>query len=126
MVPNETLELIRFNQFWEKDDKTGDRLPYLDSIYEKKIVDNTVRWTALRAGDLDYINQPPNSIVARELEKPTPGIVTVSNKPLGFQSIWFNVKKPPFDNKKVRQAVAYAMDKKEVVKGAHWGWRSEQ
>ena len=58
-VPNETTELTRFDQYWEIDEKTGDRLPYLESIFAKKIVEPTVRWTALRAGDLDYIADPP-------------------------------------------------------------------
>lgn len=50
--------LTRFDQYWEIDERTGDRLPYLDSVFAKKIVDPTVRWTALRAGDLDYIVDP--------------------------------------------------------------------
>jgi peptide/nickel transport system substrate-binding protein len=31
------------------------------------------------------------------------------------------MSKPPFDNKKVREAVAYAIDKKEVLKASFWG-----
>ncbi len=121
LFPNETAEFVRFDQYWEMDEKTGDRLPYLDSIYTKKVVDERVLWTALRTGDLDYINGVPKGVVGKELEKPTPGIVLDLGKPAGFGSMWFNVSKPPFDNKKVRQAFAYAIDKKELVKGAHWG-----
>ena len=32
-IPNEITEFTRFDQYYEIDDKTGDRLPYLDSIY---------------------------------------------------------------------------------------------
>jgi peptide/nickel transport system substrate-binding protein len=121
-VPNETLEVTRFDQYWEYDEKTGDRLPYLESMYIKKIVDEAVRWTALRAGDLDYINGLPRNIALQELKQPTPGIVVLAGKGLGFQAIWFNVQKPPFNNKKVRQAFAYAIDKKELVNAAQWGF----
>ena len=120
-VPNETTEFTRFDQYWEVDEKTGIRLPYLDSIYVKKIVDETVRWTALRAGDLDYINCPPRNIVLEELKKPTPGIVTVMPQPVAYVAIIFNTAKPPFDNKKVRQAIAYGLDKKELIQAAYWG-----
>jgi len=120
-VPNETAELTRFDQYWEIDEKTGDRLPYLDSIYVKKIVDPTVRWTALRAGDLDYINLPPPNIVLQEAKNPSPGVITVIPQPVGCIWVFFNVSKPPFDNKKVRQAIAYAIDKQELIQAAFWG-----
>jgi len=121
IVPNETVELTRFDQYWEVDEKTGDRLPYLDSIYVKKIVDPVVRWTALRAGDMDYIQDPPKKAAIEAMKNPVPGVVVVMTQPVGNQWIYINTQKPPFDNKKVRQAVAYAIDKNEVVKAAHWG-----
>jgi peptide/nickel transport system substrate-binding protein len=120
-VPNETIELTRFDQYWSVDETTGDRLPYLDAIYTKKIVDATVRWTALRAGDLDCAYGPPEKIVAAAiLEKPIPDI-HMDYELVGNGWLWFNVTKPPFDNKKVRQAVACAVDKKEVLKAMYWG-----
>ena len=120
-IPNETLEVTRFNQYYEIDEQTGDRLPYLDSLYAKKIVDENVRWAALRAGDLDVVSTPPLNISARAiLEKPVPGIVT-DWQTIGTNWIYFNVTKPPFSHKKVRQAVAYALDKKEMVKAIFWG-----
>ncbi len=120
-VPNETTEFTRFDRYWEVDEKTGDRLPYLDEIYVKKIVDPVVRWTALRAGDLDYIQDPPKKAALDWLKEPLPGVVLVMTQPVGNQWIYINTAKPPFDNKKVRQAVAYAIDKNEVIRAAHWG-----
>ena len=32
-----------------------------------------------------------------------------------FESLWLNNGKPPFDSKAVRQAVAYAIDRKTIV-----------
>lgn len=124
-VPNETCEMTRFDKYWEVDEKTGDRLPYLDSLSIKKIVDPVVRWTALRAGDLDFVNMPPPNIAIQESKNPTPGIVMVLPQPVGNVWAFFNVAKPPFDQKKVRQAVAYAIDKKELIKAASWGLGEE-
>ncbi|MBM4332760.1 MAG: hypothetical protein FJ117_16365 [Deltaproteobacteria bacterium] len=124
-VPNETTELVRFDEYWEIDEKTGMRLPYLDSIFVKKIVEETVRWVSLRAGDLDYIQVPPRSIVVEELKKATPGVVTFLTQPVACIWIYFNVTKPPYDNKKVRQAIAYAIDKRELIKGAYWDLAQE-
>jgi peptide/nickel transport system substrate-binding protein len=120
-VPNETLEVTRFDQYWEIDEQTGDRLPYLDTFYVKKIVDENVRLTALRAGDVDVISTPPLNIAAKAiLEKPIPGVV-MDYDGVGSNWIFFNVSRPPFNDKKVRQAIAYALDKKEMVKGMFWG-----
>jgi len=38
-------EVTRFDKYFEYDEKTGDRLPYLDGVHCRKIVDETVRWT---------------------------------------------------------------------------------
>jgi len=81
-----------------------------------------VRWTALRAGDLDYINFPPPNVAIQEKKNPTPGVVTVLPQPVGTVWVYINVTKPPFDNKKVRQAFAYAIDKHELIKAASGDW----
>ena len=120
-IPNEIIEFTRFDQSHEINEKTGDRLPYLDGVAVKKIVDETVRWTALRAGDVDLISSPPLKVVADViLKEPVPGITVHASNP-GVLWMWFNCGKPPFDKKKVRQAVAYAVDKKEVLKAVFWG-----
>lgn len=120
-VPNETTEFTRFDRYWEVDEKTGDRLPYLDGVYVQKIVDDVVRFAGLRAGDVDCVSGPPFNIVAKALkEKPIPGIVIGENY-AGNVWICFNVTKPPYDNKKVRQAIAYAIDKKKLLEAVYWG-----
>ncbi|MBI5969447.1 MAG: ABC transporter substrate-binding protein, partial [Deltaproteobacteria bacterium] len=121
IVLNETIELARFDQYWEVDEKTGDRLPYLDSIYSKKIVDPAVRWVAVRAGDVDYTVDPPKKMALEVIKNPIPGIAIIVPPPIGTQWIYFNVSKPPFNNQKVRQALAYTIDKKELIKAVHWG-----
>ena len=44
---------------------------------------------------------------------------------MGNVWVFFNVARPPFDQKKVRQAIAYAIDKKELIKAASWGLGEE-
>ena len=121
-VPNETTEFSRFDQSWEVDEKTGDRLPYLEGIHSRKIVNEMVRWTALRAGDLDWIINPPYKAVHLAMKDPEPGIVAATTRPAGTVFIYFNLSKPPFDNLKVRQAVAYAIDKEELITAGLWGF----
>ena len=118
--PNETLEVTRFGNYHVIDEKTGDRLPRADAVWLKKMPDETVRMAALRAGDVDFIETPPLNKIAEELKNPTPGITINYDMP-GNNAIWFNTVKPPFNNKKLRQAIAYAINKKELQDGALWG-----
>ena len=118
--PLQTTEFTRFDQYWEIDEKTGMRLPYLDGIWIKGVAEDVVRWTGLRAGDFDYINIVPRKIAVEEQKKPTPGIVTMITQPVGVAWIYMNTSKPPFDNKKVRQAIGYCIDKEEILKGAYY------
>jgi peptide/nickel transport system substrate-binding protein len=120
-VPNETLEFTRFDRYWEVDEVTGDRLPYLDGYHTRKIVDPNVRWTALRAGELDTCYSPPLNVVAKAIqEKPVPGVF-VDYESVGNGWIWINVTAPPFNDKRVRQALAYAVDKQNIMKSVFWG-----
>ncbi len=120
-IPNDSLELTRFDQYWEIDEKTGKRLPYVDGVYIKKIVYDTVRLAAVRAGDLDCTSGPPLNILAEAIfNKPIPGIF-MDQLGIGNCYLHFNFSKPPFNNKKVRQAIAYAVNKKEMLKAVFWG-----
>jgi peptide/nickel transport system substrate-binding protein len=93
----------------------------LNAIYQKKMVDEAVRWTALLAGDIDMVDVPPLNVLAKAvLEKPVPGVL-MDHDSMGNGWIWFNMSKPPFDNKKVRQAVAYGLHKETVLKAIYWG-----
>ena len=120
-VPNETIEVTRFDQYWEVDRETGNRLPYLDSIHIRKIIDPSIRWTALRAGDIDFTLDPNRKMVLDTKKDPLPGISVIFRAPGGNQWMFINVAKPPFDDKKVRQAIAYAIEKREIIQAAQWG-----
>ena len=120
-VPNDSLEFVRFDQYWEVDEKTGDHLPYVDAVSMKKIVDDTVRLAAVRAGDLDCTSGPPLNVLAKAiLEKPIPGIF-MDHLGIGNMYLHFNFSKAPFNDKRVRQAIAYAINKDEMLKAVFWG-----
>src|SRR5262245_50926684 len=50
----DTTELVRFENFWETDAE-GNALPYLDGLIGKPKKEDRVRLTALRAGEVDLI-----------------------------------------------------------------------
>ncbi|HUV06367.1 MAG TPA: ABC transporter substrate-binding protein, partial [Spirochaetia bacterium] len=79
----------------------------------------------LESGAIDFIKMPPRNEVAR-LDKDPRFKAVVS--PIGnfFYAITFNVEHPILKNKKVRQALAYTMDRKRFVDTFIYGQSTPQ
>jgi peptide/nickel transport system substrate-binding protein len=113
--PGQEIRLQKFPSYWERG------LPHIDTLILRPINDNDVRFTSVRTGDLDLAERVPPQYVER-IRKGEMGDLRVTFAEYGGQrSLIFNVQKAPFDNVKLRQAIAYAIDKEEILRGAHWG-----
>src|SRR5204862_255270 len=83
--------------------------PYLDGIRINVVPDESSLTAALRtkAADMAIVT---DAKVARTLRSET--AVTLDAKPsLSYNLLFVNTKRPPLDNIKVRQAIAYAIDR---------------
>ena len=111
--------VLKRNPNYYRFDEEGNRLPYLDGIEFVGYTDPPLRVAAIKAGDLDcnehvaweYLDDfvaDPNFVVDLPEE--------------AFMDITFNVGVPPFDNKLVRQAIAYAIDREEIAQLAFYGY----
>ncbi|MEH7336235.1 ABC transporter substrate-binding protein [Neobacillus drentensis] len=106
------LVVEKFKNYYKPDQ------PKLDSIKFVFYPDENTRVNALRAGDVDLIETVPWKD-ADSLAK-TPGIKLDSvNGP--FMQLQFNTKFKPFNDPKVRQAIAYAIDRKSIINTAFSG-----
>jgi len=93
--------------------------PYLDGIRINVVPDESGLTAALRtkAADMAIIT---NANVARTLRAESG--VTLSAKPsLSYNLIFVNTKRKPLDNLKVRQAIAYAIDRKAIIDAVAFG-----
>src|SRR5215203_5500857 len=91
-------------------------LPKLDKIIYRGITDENVQYQNLQSGELDLIDSIP-LVEVNSLQKS--GDYRVSIEPgLGYNGIWLNVTRPPFDNEKLRQAVYHLVDRQAVAKAA--------
>lgn len=113
--PDREIVFVRHPNYWQKG------LPYLDELVLRPIRDETVRFTSVRAGDVDMIERTAYGSVRSILKGEYPDLRTTSAKYAGFRRLLFNVADPPFNNLKLRQAVRYALDKKQFIEGAFWG-----
>ena len=107
---------VRNESYWEKD-ANGAQLPYADKIILKPIPDENTRLANLKSGEVDAFRigeGPPPKDVAAIKQDPT---LTYRDEPgLIVEFINFEVDKPPFDRKELRQALSYAIDRSQIVK----------
>jgi peptide/nickel transport system substrate-binding protein len=108
LVPRERAELEPNRDYWDKH-----RIPKVDKVLLTPMPEPTTRLAALRTGQMDWIEVPPPD-----------GIPSL--RQAGFQiflrpypHIWpyiLNMSQSPWDNKLVRQAANYAIDREGLCK----------
>jgi peptide/nickel transport system substrate-binding protein len=95
--------------------------PYLDRIIIKIIPEASARLLALRAGEVDYIDQYYFPLSAHDILAKDPRF---SLKEVSYPSvdlIILNTRKPPLDQAKVRQALLTAIDRNYLLKNVFLG-----
>ncbi|MGH2359839.1 MAG: ABC transporter substrate-binding protein [bacterium] len=117
-TPQQRLTLVRSGDYWEHD-QNGRRLPYLDRIEFVFLPDAVARATALRGGSVDWIEYVPAAEV-KSLQADR-NIEVVGGLSANFRALYINNSRAPFNNVRVRQAMAYAINKKEIVDTALFG-----
>src|SRR6056297_3203617 len=87
--------------------------PYLDRVILRVIPDATARYLALKNGEVDVIDFP--SADDLELMEADANIELIQQPGLNVGYIAMNCEKEPFDNKLVRQAMNYAIDRQSII-----------
>ncbi|MGD0639315.1 MAG: ABC transporter substrate-binding protein [Roseiarcus sp.] len=95
--------------------------PYVDTIVFKYIPDMTVLYTQFQTGEIDYLGlQGITPDHYQEAKKLADRVVT----PVALtfiENIAFNLGKPVFKEKAVREALYYAMDKQAIIDAIYYG-----
>ena len=106
---------------YERNDKwAGGPLPKIRRVVWRIVPSSGNRRALLERGDADISYDLPNKDFA---ELKNAGKLSIVSTPYsnGIQYIGMNVKNPPFDNLKVRQAVAYAIPYQKIMDAALYG-----
>jgi peptide/nickel transport system substrate-binding protein len=113
-TPDQQTVFTRFDEW-----KSGP-LPKLRKVIFRQIASPSTRRALLEKGDVDIsVGLPPKDYA--ELAKA--GKVKVIGVPIQNDLVFvdMNVKIPPFDNPKVREAISYAIPYKEILASALYG-----
>jgi len=112
-VRGDRVELERYKKYW------GPSV-FLEGAHFKFITDPLSAYTAMKAGDIDaFPNYPvPENLFLFEND---PAYEVVIGLTAGETILATNNRNPPFDNVLVRKAIAYAIDRSELIDGAMFG-----
>ncbi|HXH84593.1 MAG TPA: ABC transporter substrate-binding protein [Candidatus Tectomicrobia bacterium] len=111
------IRLERNPSYWESDG--GNRLPYLDGVLIKFIVEPSTLVAALKTGEVDGINNVAPQFVKDLRADPRLNVFTAVGG--NWRCMHFNVAKEPFNDKALRKAVTFAVDRKEIVEKVEFG-----
>ena len=103
-VPRSHIRYVRHRDYWEQG------LPYLDEVTFKIVTDEEQRVAALRSGQVKYAVVGPAA--AQQLKRD----LTVLSSAGPVQRVTsFNVLRRPFDDVRVRQAIALTVDRQAAI-----------
>ncbi len=93
---------------------------YVQNVTCRLIADQSAGAMALENGTLDYYYGIQNNDLPNLISKPNLKLYTVEDG-VGLYDITFNTKEGIFADKRLRQAVAYAIDREEILLGGQEG-----
>jgi len=109
-VKDSHLVIKRNDNYWNK--QGG---PYLDRVRYRPIPDDVVKLQSLQGGEIDVMDYVlPRDVAPMKADKRLVVVDVPSLADFGYQ---LNHGRPPFNVKALRQAVAYAIDLDQIVKG---------
>jgi peptide/nickel transport system substrate-binding protein len=115
----ESTVLTANPDYWGTDE-AGTQLPYLDKLTIVPIPDSGQRVAALETGDIDIFQTADSKTVKQAEDK---GFAAQKISGSSSTIILMNNAKPPFDDVRARQALAYAIDKDLINERAYDGVR---
>jgi ABC-type transport system substrate-binding protein len=113
--PGSSLTLKRNPDYW------GTK-PKIDQIQFRMKVDDRTALLAVAKGELDafYVSDPDVAIEASKSTDPNVHFVKSAFGQSPF-TLWFNTRRPPLDDVRVRQALRYAIDGNAIAKNLFGG-----
>ena len=112
-VPGDYARFVRHEQYFEPG------LPRLDGFTIKVIKDEPSRLAALRRGTVDLTWIKATEI--EELARREKTLMSADTPEARHLYVWLNTKAAPFDNVKLRQAVAASLDRREIIEAVLLG-----
>jgi len=114
-VKGSYIELARNDKFWNAPK------PYLDGITMKFVSDSSAIIAGLQRGEIQYIFRGVPFEAYNTLKQSPSLRVVPHNRPPYVAAVWINTKAPYLNDTNVRRALAYAINRTDIVAKATQG-----
>lgn len=111
---NDSITVEKHEDYWVED------LPKLDSIVFRSIPDNSARINALKAGEIDLADGI-NPYDGEQIENDD-NLQLIERPSMNVGYLGLTVTREPFDQKEVRQAMNYAIDRESIIEAFFEGY----
>ncbi|HYF93296.1 MAG TPA: ABC transporter substrate-binding protein [Symbiobacteriaceae bacterium] len=106
-IKGDSITLVRNEEYWQQG------LPKAAGVVYKTVIDENVKLVNLQSGQLDIIDTVPPAQVPQL--KSDNRLKVLIGPSLQYQGLWINTTKPALSDKRVRQAISYAIDRPALV-----------
>ncbi|HEY3065598.1 MAG TPA: ABC transporter substrate-binding protein [Methylomirabilota bacterium] len=113
--PGEYVEYVKNPDYFVKS------RPYLDGIKFVVVRDRSTQIAALQSGQLDVAGSGWNRTNAQDAKAGAPKLVMIERDTNVNDNVLINYKRPPFNDRRVRQAINLALDRQGYLIGPRQG-----
>jgi len=112
-VPDNSMTLVKNPDYFEPNS------PAVDKVIFRVIPESASLLAGIKSGDLDIATINDGATIRQAMATPQ---VTVKSKPgINVRTFGFNTTRKPFTDERVREAMALAIDRKQIVAMAEFG-----
>lgn len=120
----QSISIRRRSDYWAANDKANTGLYNFDNIRFDVIADQKLEFEKFKKGDIDILSftgvtRANNWIEGLDIDETKRGLIqkveVFNENPAGTRGFAFNMRKPPFNDIKVRKAFAHLLDRKKIL-----------
>ncbi|MFN7976135.1 MAG: ABC transporter substrate-binding protein [Acidobacteriota bacterium] len=105
-VPKQKIVLKKNPDYWHG-------APKIDRLIYRAIPEPNTRLLELRGGKIHGFDNPSSFLIETVKDDPSVQVLTLPGMNVGYLAM--NTQKKPFDDKRVRQAISYAVNKQAII-----------
>ncbi len=122
-----SVTIRRRSDYWGEAQRRNIGTNNFDAIRETVVRDQNLAFEMFKKGDLDhyFVNISRMWIEETDFDRVTQGAVQkrkiFNSNPNGIQGLAFNMRKPPFDDIRVRKALTFLLNREQLIEKLFYG-----